>query len=560
MCSSMPVQLTPTAGIIKRANPAKLKPLSYRVKLTCKAFPVVSKSLHYRVSASALSGDMDGASKIRGVNYGSRFIPEDWMASSPYEFFQGICSPEGLRQSLCDVVDTDSCSARERMMKWLDATIQEAHFQEMKQMGVQVVRVPCGYWNWVTCSTRPEAIAGRLGNLCAMAPPDAYLPFFDKIFLFAERNEIRVLLDLHALPGSQNGEMHSGACLTPGSCQFLDPWNVEQAVEAVGRISEYAAGKSNIFGVQVINEPQISSSSFDELVDYYKRSILKAREFLPMETPVVVFEWTNNFDRWKANFFDSTVFGNVLWDTHLYHFPGDGESWSEENGGLSKAQNAYKEDLLALARFQRLGNRAFVGEFSLAGPSLSAEGNRELSQWLVSQIYCVSQGAIFWNFDHPSINEWSFSRCATELGIDWPQVMSWPKVSFEGPPVALQSWDGRWLRAGENGEVTATAEKPSAWEEWTPHYLDAGQRVALRSFHGRWLRADEQGSVAATAEKPSAWETWTPLWYEADGLQKLALQSFHGRWLKADPIGDVSASATDHSKWEEWSGLEKIVL
>ena len=37
-----------------------------------------------------------------------------------------------------------------RMMSWLDATILESHFAEMKSMGVEVIRVPCGYWNWVT--------------------------------------------------------------------------------------------------------------------------------------------------------------------------------------------------------------------------------------------------------------------------------------------------------------------------------------------------------------------------------------------------------------------------
>lgn len=37
-----------------------------------------------------------------------------------------------------------------RMMSWLDATISEGHFAEMKSMGVEVIRVPCGYWNWVT--------------------------------------------------------------------------------------------------------------------------------------------------------------------------------------------------------------------------------------------------------------------------------------------------------------------------------------------------------------------------------------------------------------------------
>ena len=37
-----------------------------------------------------------------------------------------------------------------RMVEWLETTIVEADFARMAECGVNVVRVPCGYWHWVT--------------------------------------------------------------------------------------------------------------------------------------------------------------------------------------------------------------------------------------------------------------------------------------------------------------------------------------------------------------------------------------------------------------------------
>jgi len=83
-----------------------------------------------------------------GVNYGNRFIPEDWMANSKESIYgtkygAKVVQPAGVaRVSLCDVED-------DRMLTYLDEKIQEDDFKRMKEFGVEVVRVPTGYWNWV---------------------------------------------------------------------------------------------------------------------------------------------------------------------------------------------------------------------------------------------------------------------------------------------------------------------------------------------------------------------------------------------------------------------------
>jgi aryl-phospho-beta-D-glucosidase BglC (GH1 family) len=101
------------------------------------------------------------------------------------------------------------------MTNWLDSMIKEQDFEEMHQVGINFLRVPVGYWNVLDMPTNPySAIASeseRLGNLSKIMPDSShYRPYIDKIFKYAAQWDIRVMLDLHGAPGSQNGESNTG--------------------------------------------------------------------------------------------------------------------------------------------------------------------------------------------------------------------------------------------------------------------------------------------------------------------------------------------------------------
>ena len=108
---------------------------------------------------------------MRGVNYGNRFAPEAWMNMREWQhdyrdsifgpyYGSNVSAPNGVdRVSLCDVTDN-------RILKWLNDTIQEDDFIKMKEYGVQLLRLPTGYWNWVDETPEvPEYVAPRFKNL-----------------------------------------------------------------------------------------------------------------------------------------------------------------------------------------------------------------------------------------------------------------------------------------------------------------------------------------------------------------------------------------------------------
>ena len=156
------------------------------------------------------------------------------------------------RLSLCDLVQVDGYpTPKQRMLSWLNSTIKpEEHFAWLAKRGFNFVRVPTGYWNWITYSgnltpAAPSDVAARLRNLQNIGTPADFEPFLDRIMKAAAANGMRVLLDLHAAPGSQNGEMHSG-CSTGLTYYFEDStkWNMRKAVEAVGKMASFCKSRN----------------------------------------------------------------------------------------------------------------------------------------------------------------------------------------------------------------------------------------------------------------------------------------------------------------------------
>merc|ERR1712198_831732 len=214
-----------------------------------------------------------------------------------------VNSPNDVaRVSLCDVTD-------DRILRWLDDTIKEDDFIKMRDYGVKLLRLPTGYWNWVDLGTNtpnaPDNVASRFRNLQAVKPSQ-YDPFFDRIFQFAQKYSIKLFPELHGAPGSQNGEIHSG-CVTGAENNgkpehyFNTDWNKEIAVDAIGRMAEKCQEYPNVCcGIGVLNEPQPSgngaSPNDDELHQfldrYYDEAIMRVRDTMAWDVPVVLFSWT----------------------------------------------------------------------------------------------------------------------------------------------------------------------------------------------------------------------------------------------------------------------------
>ena len=82
-----------------------------------------------------------GADQVRGVNLGSWLILEKWMTPS---VFAGAPDSVNDEYQLCRHLGP--AEAERRLKAHWDSWITEADFVQMKNAGVNHVRIPIGYW------------------------------------------------------------------------------------------------------------------------------------------------------------------------------------------------------------------------------------------------------------------------------------------------------------------------------------------------------------------------------------------------------------------------------
>ncbi|KAF8887157.1 glycoside hydrolase superfamily [Infundibulicybe gibba] len=144
-----------------------------------------------------------GADVARGVNLGGWLVTEPFICPGLYEKY--------INNSAVPVVDewTLSIAMGANLAKEMEqhyATfITEKDFADIAGAGLNWVRIPIGFWAIETMNDEPF-LAGTSWT------------YFLKAIQWGRKYGIRIYLDLHALPGSQNGWNHSGKS---GSVNFM---------------------------------------------------------------------------------------------------------------------------------------------------------------------------------------------------------------------------------------------------------------------------------------------------------------------------------------------------
>lgn len=252
--------------------------------------------------------------KIRGANLGNWLVLEKWM----YEpFFEGT----GVEDETWLVRKTDPEALREKMKRHRDTYITEADFEYLAAHGVNVVRIPVPYFIF---GDRPPFIG------C--------IEYLDMAFEWAGRHGIQVLIDLHTVPGSQNGYDNGGIT---GVCKWCkQPDEVVFAHTVLERLAQRYKDHPALFGIEVLNEPiswivYRTAPSTGKAVDkaeaegsgyvpmkflkgFYTEAYRRLRAILG-EDKVVVFHDGFRLNAWNR-FFDESGMKNVMLDTHIYIF------------------------------------------------------------------------------------------------------------------------------------------------------------------------------------------------------------------------------------------------
>lgn len=262
-------------------------------------------------------------SDVRGVNLGSWLVLERWMTP---EVFEGVYAYD--EYTLARALSPEDYA--KRMQEHRSTYITEADFAAIADMGLDLVRIPIPYY--IFGDRADEPYIACIGEL-------------DNAFDWAEKHGLQILIDMHMVPGSQNGFDNGGIS---GVCTWAqNPDDVAYTIDVLERLVERYGEREGLFGIQPLNEPIIGNGkwedmdimyryrpvdeellaasapiSLDFLKDYYLEVYEHLRPLLP-EGKWIVYHDAFSMWNWFTFMMDGEYEG-VVFDTHIYLFNVEG--------------------------------------------------------------------------------------------------------------------------------------------------------------------------------------------------------------------------------------------
>jgi len=322
--------------------------------------------------------------KIHGVNLGGWLVLEKWITPG---LFDGVSAEDEytLSQAL------GSVKAAQRLGHHRENWIKAEDFKWLADHGINAVRLPVGYW---VAEENPPFVSG--------------LETMDRAFHQAHDNGIKVLLDLHGVPGSQNGWDHSGRQGEVGWPN--NPDNIAHSLRIIEDLAARCQAYNNLLGIELVNEPRYDVS-LDVLKSYYLAGYQRVRKHLGPARAAVVMHDSFRPLVWD-NFMNGPDYENVILDAHLYQCFSDADHERDLAGQIEVAAVERKDQLDKMQK----QNPCIVGEWSLGLPPKSEKGLDALASEAAMRAFGAAQllsyertrGWFFWTYRTEEGGGWSF--------------------------------------------------------------------------------------------------------------------------------------------------------
>lgn len=202
------------------------------------------------------------------MNIGGWLVLEPWITPS---IFESLDQSKNIVDEFTLTKEYGVNGAAGILQPHWDSWCTFADFQKIQQSGFNMVRIPIGYWSYTLYD-------GETYTQGASA-------YLDKAVEWARQLGLKVWVDLHGAPYSQNGFDNSGQKKSAPGWQQGD--SVQQTLDVLKIITEkYAPQQDVVIGIELLNEPLGSSLNFDVLKGFYQSGFDQVRQ--TSNTPVVL--------------------------------------------------------------------------------------------------------------------------------------------------------------------------------------------------------------------------------------------------------------------------------
>ncbi|RYP80676.1 hypothetical protein DL769_002358 [Monosporascus sp. CRB-8-3] len=231
-----------------------------------------------------------GQDKIRGVNLGGWLLLEPWITPSIFE-----ATADGVVDEFTYTKVLGPAEARARLEKHWSSWITESDFGEIASQGLNFVRIPIGYWS-VTPLDGDPYVQG------------AY-QWLGRALDWAQGANLKVMIDLHGAPLSQNGLDNSGK---RGPVEWGQGNSVGTTLDALNKIRDDFASHPAVAAIQLLNEPMGPQLDMNMVRQFMTEGYNNLQSSNAAVAVHDAFQGVTSWNDWGAGM------SSLLLDTHHY--------------------------------------------------------------------------------------------------------------------------------------------------------------------------------------------------------------------------------------------------
>ncbi|KAI8005451.1 Glucan 1,3-beta-glucosidase A [Camellia lanceoleosa] len=273
--------------------------------------------------------------------------------------------------------------------------IVEEDFKFVSKNGINAVRIPVGWWI-ASGPTPPQPYVG------------GSLQYLDHAFLWAQKYGLKVIIDLQAAPGSQNGFEHSST--RDGSQEWgQSDQNIQETVAIIDFLTARYADNPSLYAVELLNEPLSPKASLDSLIKYYKAGYEAVRKH--SKTAYVIL--ANRFGPADPKEFfplASGLDGKVVIDVHYYN------NFNYTFYGMNVKQNidfiySYRSSQLSEVTTSN-GPLTFVGEWAAEWAHFLSVKKEDYKKYAEAQLEVYGRATFGWAY-------WTLKNVNKAWSLEW---------------------------------------------------------------------------------------------------------------------------------------------
>lgn len=316
---------------------------------------------------------------LKGINLGGWLVIEKWMTPS---LFEGTDAKNEFELSATK-------QGRGRIAKHHGTFITEEDLRWIKERGIEILRVPVGYW-----------IFGQ---------DERYVRGIERLDWLMDTSlslGLKVLLDLHAAPGAQNRAAHSGSGNTVSdshSTKWLNDISTQdETIQVLCQLAQRYKHLPHLWGLELVNEPAVDLFGL-KLVRFYRRAYQAVTRVARPGTRIV---FSDGYAPLRLT--------NCFWLIKKPHYPVVMDMHIYQVFGRRNKRRRYEQHIKSLqwtARFLafiRLQQPIIVGEWSAMLPQRTTP--EQTRRYALRQLsaFRPALAQFYWNYKTESDGRWNY--------------------------------------------------------------------------------------------------------------------------------------------------------